>query len=375
MSKVDFATLPIQETTLGSVAGLLPWETELSDLGRVDPDFNGADVLVIDGDLDVGEHDIDLDCLFDDLDRVLPFLVLVRGSLRARNVLNSDIDGGTHLFVLGDLIADILLTVDQETFVGGALRLRRGWWGVGQAGRLMVRDVITAPALIADRYRIDDERFRLRHGVTTTAFLCSTVTDYLPRAHAACVVAEEHFFDGADADVPDQVAEWVDIIDVIETVADGGDPFAEVITDPSVDLFVPDPDLIGLSAPQMLRRFADEVSPEALAAVLLHPVVLQECETYDDDLFDEDHCYSVRTATDDWPARVTIVRTVSDPQHKHRFHHFEARETDSGAVYIELLTQQALGAEYEVTPVAPEDRDHYAEALSCFRRLRAFLDR
>ena len=289
-------------------------------------------------------------------------------------MFNTDLDGGTHLMVLGDLHADFMITLQQETFVGGELRLRRAWWGVGEAGRLMVRDTISAPALIADGYCIDADRIRQRHGVDTTAFLWAGGTDYLPRPHVLCVLADDYVdVDDVDVDEPHGVVDWVDIVDVLNAVVDGADPFADPITTPSVDLFVPEPDLLGFSANELFSRFEAEVSAESLAAVFTDPLVVAECTTYDDDLLDGDCKYSVRPAGDGLSARLTIMRVLSDPDQLYRFHHFEARESSSGAVHIELLTQVALGVEHEVVPVPPHHLDHYIDALSCFRRLRTFL--
>ncbi|MGB3482572.1 MAG: hypothetical protein WBB07_10215 [Mycobacterium sp.] len=150
MATLDLATRLRQQSTLGAVAAELPWESELSELADQDPEFSAAGVLAIDGDLVAEGLDVKLDNLYpNDLERPSQFLLLVRGSMRVRSVLNTDFDGGTHLVVLGDLETDYLVTLDQETFVGGALRLRRAWWGIGEAGRLMVRGPISAPALIA----------------------------------------------------------------------------------------------------------------------------------------------------------------------------------------------------------------------------------
>lgn len=373
MPNLDLAELPRQETTLGAVASSLPWESELSDLALQDPDFADATMMVIDGDLDAGGQDVNLDNLYpNDLARALPFLLLVRGSLRARAVINTDVDGGTHLMVLGDLHADLMITIHQETFVGGRLQLRRAWWGMGEAGRLMVRDSISVPALIADGYRIDDDRIRQRHGVTTTAFLSTDGTDYLPRTQVTCVFAEDYIEDELDEDT-ETVIDWVDIVDVLDAVIESGDPFADPITNPAEDLFVPDPDLLGCSATELLARFATEVSAVALVSVLTDPLVVKECDTYDDDLIDADRKYSVRQATDSAPARLTIMRVLSDPEQRYRFHHFEARESDSGAIHIQLLTQDGLGVDRDVVPVGADDLAHHIDALSCFRRLRAFL--
>jgi hypothetical protein len=134
---------------------------------------------------------------------------------------------------------------------------------------------------------------------------------------------------------------------------------------------VPDADL--LATDDAFTRFAAEVTPEAMAAVLLDPLMRAECTSYDDDLIDEDRKYSIRAATDENVARLTIMRVISDPQQSYRFHHFEARETSTGAVHVVLLTQEALGERYEPEPVPPSESNHYVDALSCFRRLREFL--
>jgi hypothetical protein len=375
MPTFDLATLTRQQTTLGAVASSLPWESELSELAEQDPDFAMATVVVLDTDLTGDDFDIELDNLYpNDLDQPLPFLLLVRGSMRVRSVYNTDLDGGTHLMVLGDVHADFMITLQQETFVGGDLRLHRAWWGVGEAGRLMVRGTISAPAMIADGYRVDADRIRQRHGVDTTAFLWAGGTDYLPRPHVLCVLADDYVdVDDVDVDEPHSVVDWVDIIDVLNAVDDGADPFADPVTTPSVDLFIPEPDLLGFSANELFACFEAEVSAESLAAVFTDPLVVAECTGYDDDLIDGDRKYSVRQAGDRRPARLTIMRVLSDPDQLYRFHHFEARESSSGAIHIELLTQTALGTEHEVAPVAPHDLDHYIDALSCFRRLRTFL--
>ena len=135
MSSVDLSRFVLQETTLGAITSWLPWESELSDLAVGNPAFAAARAVVLDGDLDAGDLDLNLDNLYpNDFDQPLPFLLLIRGSVRARAIVNSDFDGGTHLVVLGDLEADYLITFDQETFVGGALRLRRAWWGSARPG-------------------------------------------------------------------------------------------------------------------------------------------------------------------------------------------------------------------------------------------------
>ncbi|MDF2822608.1 MAG: hypothetical protein K0R68_16 [Mycobacterium sp.] len=388
MPTFDMASHRGQHTTLGAVAAALPWESELSELAKDDPAFADAAVILVEGDLDIGDQNLDLDGLYPrDPDRALPFLLLVRGSLRARAVLSTDLDGGTHLVVLGDLEADMVLTIDQETFVGGDLRLRRAWWGVGESGRLMVRGTITAPALIVDGYRVDDERIQRRHGVVTTAFLWSDVTDHLPRTQVRCVLDDAFVVDemiaGSDEDEAedvgdwDAVSDWVDIVDVLEAISAGADPFADPITDPSHDLFVPEPALLACSANEVFTLFQSDVSAEALAAVFTDPLVSRQCRSYDDDLIDRDRKYSVRQASQNGsvtvPARLTIMRVLSDPAQMYRFHHFEARESPSGATHVELLTQHALGTDEAVVPVAPHDIDHYIDALSCFRRLRSYL--
>jgi len=377
VSSVDLSRFLLQETTLGAITSWLPWESELSDLAVGDPAFAAASAVVLDGDLDAGDLDLNLDNLYPrDHQHPLPFLLLVRGSVRARAVVNSDFDGGTHLVVLGDLDADYLITFDQETFVGGALRLRRAWWGIGEAGNLMVRGPISAPALIADGYRVDDERIRARHGVTNTAFLFRDGTDYLPRAHACCVIADKYVCDDDsfdDEQIPNGVVDWVEPFDVLDAVTGGQDPFAEPICDPTEDLFVPEPDLFGCSEAELRDRFSAEVSAESVVAVMAHPLVMGRCETYDHDLIDEDRRYSVRRASGETPARLTIVRVISDPHLMYRFHHFEARRSPCGTTSVELLTQKSAGARCEPEPVPEHRVDHYIDALSCFRRLREFL--
>ncbi len=377
MSSVDLSRFVLQETTLGAITSWLPWESELSDLAVGNPAFAAARAVVLDGDLDAGDLDLNLDNLYpNDFDQPLPFLLLIRGSVRARAIVNSDFDGGTHLVVVGDLEADYLITFDQETFVGGALRLRRAWWGVGEAGNLMVRGPISAPALIADGYRVDDERIRRRHGVSNTAFLFRDATDFLPRAHASCVITDKYVADENvhdDTLPPNGVVDWVEPIEVLDAVTGGQDPFADPICDPAEDLFVPEPELLGCSGTELHDRFRAEVSPESMDAVLLHPLVVNRCATYDHDLIDEDRKYSVRAATAGLPARLTIMRVISDPHLRYRFHHFETRESPCGTTSVELLTQKALGAEFEPEPVPRDHVDHYIDALSCFRRLRDFL--
>lgn len=93
-------------------------------------------------------------------------IIVVKGNLQAKNIVNGETDGAISLTVLGNLEADNIAVGGQEIFVTGNLIVHDLFWGDYNHGDLVVNGHVAARMFMAtDEYHFDWKRFYQKENV------------------------------------------------------------------------------------------------------------------------------------------------------------------------------------------------------------------